>query len=119
MALLEKHNHFHFHFDLGAAFQSLHSKIDQQSAMIEANNKLINSKLDNIMGTQKDAAAQLNTVADQLAKVRSEVEALKEAAQNATNVDPELQAAIDRVATAVQGVDDLNPDAPAEEEPQS
>jgi hypothetical protein len=67
-------------------------------------------KLNQIIMTQAEAAQKLNTALTQIGKVKTEVEKLKEAAQNAGNVSPELQAAIDGVSSAIQGVDDINPD---------
>lgn len=64
-----------------------------------------------IIMTTQEAVDKLNGVATQLAKVRTEVQTLVDAAANSGNVSPELQAAIDSVSAAVQGVDDLNPDA--------
>lgn len=71
------------------------------------------------MATQSDAAAQLLAVNDKLVKVGTEtatlltkIQELQDAAANAGQVTPELQAAIDAVATQAGKVDDLVPDAP-------
>jgi seryl-tRNA synthetase len=76
-----------------------------------------NRKLRKIMATQKEAAAQLEVVSAALVKIGgetqkllTEVQALKDAAANASNVEPELQAAIDKVASQAQVVDDQVPD---------
>lgn len=68
-----------------------------------------------IMGKQDDAAAQLNTISDQLVKVAGEstkllatIEELKTAAGD--NVSPALAEAIAKVAAQAQAVDDLVPD---------
>lgn len=61
--------------------------------------------------TNQEAIDKLNGIATQVAKVKEEVQKLVDAAANAGDVSPELQAAIDSVSAAVQGVDDLNPDA--------
>lgn len=63
-----------------------------------------------IIMTQAEQAARLNAVAEQLVKVSTEVQALKDAVANTENVDPALQEAIDRVVGAVQVLDEMNPD---------
>src|SRR5439155_18533027 len=75
--------------------------------------------LNKIMATQTDAAVQLAGIKDDLVKVAAEtqglldaVAALQAAAASAANVTPELQAAIDAVASQAKTVDDLVPDAP-------
>ncbi len=65
-----------------------------------------------IVMTQADLAAQLNAAADQAAKVNTEILALLAIIANQNNVDPELQAAADRVSAAIQANDDLNADVP-------
>lgn len=60
--------------------------------------------------TNQEAIDKLNAQATQLSKVRTEVQKLVDAAQNQGNVSPELEAAINGVQAAIQGVDDLNPD---------
>lgn len=69
-------------------------------------------KLFKMADIQQQAAEKLNTVVTQLEKVQTEIQALKDAAENDGNVSPELQAAIDRVVSAAQATDDLNEDAP-------
>lgn len=69
-------------------------------------------KLFKMSDTQQQAAEKLNLVVTQLEKVQTEIQALKDAAENDPNVSPELQAAIDRVVSAAQATDDLNEDAP-------
>lgn len=64
--------------------------------------------------TQAEAAAKLDAQAVTLEKIRTEVQALKDAAANDGNVSPELEAAIARVEAAITGVDDINPDAEEE-----
>lgn len=92
--------------------------IAAERAVVEL--KQINRKLDNIMATQAEAAAQLKTISTELVKVGTEtqtlldkVTALQDAAANADNVSPELQAAIEAVATQATKVDDLVPDVQA------
>lgn len=83
----------------------------------------IANKLNFIQMTQAEAAQKLTEVANQLGKVRTEVQALVDAANNEQNISAELQAAIENVSAAVQGVDDINPDevpeTPEGEEPQA
>lgn len=64
-----------------------------------------------IIMTNAEAVAKLDAQAAQLAKVSTEVQALIAAVQNAGNVSAEVEAAIGKVGDALQGVDDLNPDA--------
>lgn len=64
-----------------------------------------------IIMTNAEAVAKLEAQAAQLAKVSTEVQALIAAVQNAGNVSAEVEAAIGKVGDALQGVDDLNPDA--------
>lgn len=71
-------------------------------------------KLNQLIMTQQEAIQKLDTLATQVEKVKTEVQALVDAAGQEDEVSPELQAAIDRVSAAVQGVDDLNPDATEE-----
>lgn len=77
----------------------------------------IKSQLNKIVMTTEEAVAKLNGIATQLQKVKAEVQILVDAGANAGNITPELQAAIANVAGAVQGVDDLNADAPPAEPP--
>ena len=72
-----------------------------------------------IMSTQAEAAAALQAVATQLDKVKgettalvAEVQALKDAATNADTVSPDLQAAIDAVASRTASIDGLVTDLP-------
>lgn len=60
--------------------------------------------------TQQEAIAKINSQTEQLSKVRTEVQKLVDAAQNQGNISPELEEAINNLSTAIQGVDDLNPD---------
>lgn len=78
------------------------------------------------MATQAEAAAQLQTVVANLDKVsgetqalKTEVQALKDAATANGEVSPELQTAIDAVAARVAAIDALVPDAPAPVEPET
>lgn len=66
--------------------------------------------LGKVIMNQAELAAQLNADADKAAKVNAEVLALLEIIANQTDVNPELQAAADRVSSAIQGLDDLNAD---------
>ncbi len=60
--------------------------------------------------TEQEAIQKINALTDQMAKVRTEVQALIDAANNQGNVSPELEAAITNAQNALQGIDDLNPD---------
>lgn len=80
----------------------------------------IMQKLEQIMATQSEAAAALNGIATTLDKVSGEttallveIQTLKDAATAAGDVSPELQAAIDAVASRAAAIDALVPDAPA------
>jgi uncharacterized coiled-coil DUF342 family protein len=69
-----------------------------------------------IMATQAEAIAELQALKDQLVKANTEIQnkiqTLVDAANNAGNVSPELQAAIDDLKPAAQALDDIVPDAP-------
>lgn len=77
----------------------------------------LSRKVDRIMATQAQIAAELTTLKDQLVKVGNETTTLiqkvadLEAAIANGPVTPELQAAFDAVKAQVQAVDDLVPDA--------
>lgn len=66
--------------------------------------------LNKVLMTQEEAIAKLNANAEQLAKVKAEVQKLVDAGQNQPDISPELEAAITAVSNAIQGVDDLNAD---------
>lgn len=70
--------------------------------------KLQNHK---ILMTQQELAQQLDALTTQTTKIKAEVQALLDAIANAGNVSPEVQTAVDNLKAAIQGVDDLNPDA--------
>ena len=76
---------------------------------------LFGDKLEKIMATQAELAAQLVAVRDQLVKVADEINdrvaALEAAIANAGNSTPEVDAALDAVKAIAQALDDLNPDA--------
>jgi uncharacterized membrane protein YfbV (UPF0208 family) len=75
----------------------------------------INQKIDIIMATQAEAAAQLATITSQLVKANTEIQARIQALIDAAaNVDltPELQAAVDGLKPAAQALDDIVPDQP-------
>lgn len=90
-------------------------------AALEAALLNVLTKVIQIMTTQTEAAAQLQTVVTTLAKVKEEstallveIATLKDLAANAAQtVSPELQAAIDAVAAAAGAIDALVPDTPA------
>jgi hypothetical protein len=74
---------------------------------------LYNTKL--MALSQAEVAAKLDVFGLQLGKIAVEVQAVKDALAAAlaagTEVSPELQAAVDNLGSALQVVDDLNPDA--------
>jgi hypothetical protein len=77
-------------------------------------------KVNAIVTTQAELAADLTAVKDQITKIGAETTAtlqkvadLETALGNAGNVSPEVQAAFDALKASVQAVDDLVPDAPA------
>jgi len=76
----------------------------------------LNNRLESIMTTQAQLAAQLTALAEQATKAKNEVLAkfdeLQVAITNAGNVTPEVETALAALATAVQATDDLVPDAP-------
>lgn len=76
----------------------------------------INEKLDTIMATQAELAAELAAKTSQIRKAIDEIVAkigaLEEAARNSP-ATPELTAAVAALGVAVQAADDIVPDAPA------
>lgn len=70
------------------------------------------------MATQKELAQALVDLKAQLSKVATEIttkiQSLQDALANAGNTTPEVDAALDEVKSAVQALDDLNPDQPTE-----
>lgn len=70
-----------------------------------------------IMTSQAELATQLQDLAAQTEKARTEVLTkigdLESAIANAGNTTPEVDAALAALKGAVQGVDDIVPDAPA------
>lgn len=77
----------------------------------------INDKVNTIMATQAQLAADLQALKDQLDKAKGEivakVQALEDALANAGGTTPEVDAALLALKGAAQSMDDLNPDAPA------
>jgi ABC-type transporter Mla subunit MlaD len=74
----------------------------------------INQTRKEIMATQQEQAEKLNVLANQIEKVLTEVvdgfQALKDALANADQTTPEVNSAMDRLASGIQRLDDLNPD---------
>lgn len=85
---------------------------DRQAALAN-----INRKLDKLMATADESTKELGEIKDQLVKANTEIQAkiqaLVDAANNAGNTDPAVQAAIDALKPAAQALDDVVPDAPA------
>lgn len=75
-------------------------------------------KLNKIMASQAELAQALVDLKTQLTKVAGEItgqiQALEDALANAGGTTPEVDAALAEVKTAVQALDDLNPDKPEE-----
>lgn len=77
------------------------------------------TKLDVILLEQKlmakvsELGGILNAVSDNVDKIRTEVQALKDSIGNSdVELPPEAQSALDRLTAAVQAIDDINPDQP-------
>ena len=99
----------HVHNDFGSLLESFLS---------------IHQKLDKIMSTQTELAAQVQAISAQVSKIGEESKVtlqkvidLETALANQDNVSPELQAAVDALKKQVQVVDDLVADAPPAEQP--
>lgn len=78
----------------------------------------LNRKLNTIMATQEQEAAQLKAINDQFVKAAAEivaqVQALVDALAAAGSTSPEVDAATSDLMATAQKLDGLNPDAPAE-----
>jgi peptidoglycan hydrolase CwlO-like protein len=83
----------------------------------------LNTKVSSIMVKQADFEVKMNELADQAEKDKAEIVAatavatqaiadLQAALEAAGDVSPGILAAFDRAKAAVQGIDDLNADAP-------
>lgn len=85
---------------------------DRQAALAQ-----INKKLDKLMATAEESAKQLSDIKDELIKANDEIQkkiqALVDAANNAGNTDPAVQAGIDALVPAAKALDDIVPDEPA------
>lgn len=77
--------------------------------------KTIKHQNQHIMVTQQEVAQQLVALKEQLTKIGAEITAklaeLEEAIENAGEASPEVEAALAALNIAVQGVDNLIPDA--------
>lgn len=103
--------HIHLHLQQDPAIQLQLQQMGQALSILLR-------RTEQIMVTQADAAKQLTDVKDELVKVQSEtrglldkITELETAVQNAANVSPELQAAVDGVVEAAGTVDSMVPDA--------
>lgn len=103
----------HFHIEN----VHLHIKDEKQLKEIMEGVNFLKTQNQTINMKTQEAVDKLNAQAAQLGKVRTEVQKLVDAAANADNVSPELEAAINNVQNAIQGVDDLNPDEVVNPEP--
>lgn len=76
---------------------------------------ILNNKLDTIMASQAELAAELSAKTAQIRKaideIVSKIAALEEAVRNSP-ATPELTAAVAALSVAVQSADDVVPDAP-------
>lgn len=92
--------------------------IKNQLTKVKNQNHFLIIKTKNMSQTQEEAAQALAAVSAQLTKAKGEIVAkiqtLIDAAANAANVDPTLQAAIDDLAPIAQALDDIVPDPPVE-----
>lgn len=83
---------------------------------VEALLTTILGKITNIMATQAELAQSLRDIKAQADKAQAEiiaaVAALEAALAAAGTTTPEVDAALADLKTTVQGLDDLNPDAP-------
>jgi len=78
--------------------------------------RVVNRKLDQIMETQADLAAELNARTAQIRKAIDEIQLkLSELLEQVRNAPaaPELTAAVSALSAAVQAADDIVPDAPS------
>lgn len=77
----------------------------------------INIKLNKMAKTQKEVAAELVAVKEQVVKFKGEVvaklSALADAIANQGQADPDVEAALADLKTTVQSADDLIEDSPA------
>lgn len=65
---------------------------------------------------QEEFIAKINTVTEQVGKVRTEVQALKDAIENSDDVPQAVIDAFSGLESAITAVDDINPDAVPEGE---
>lgn len=76
----------------------------------------LHQKVDTIIASQAEQAAKLRAIGEQIAKAKAEIVAavdkLTAAVAAGGNTTPEVDEATQALQTAVQGLDDLNPDAP-------
>jgi hypothetical protein len=67
-----------------------------------------------LMATQQELVAQLNTVRDQFTKAKDEIvakiQALQDAINNAGGTTPEVDAAVAELVSLAQALDDIVPD---------
>jgi len=81
----------------------------------------INIKLNTMAKTQKEVAAELVAVKEQVVKFKAEVvgklAALADAIANLGLADPDVEAALADLKTTVQSADDLIEDAPVADPP--
>lgn len=67
-------------------------------------------KLYQIQMTQEELKTALDLANAKVDKIKTEIQALKDAIVNAGNVSPEVEAAANQLFTNLQTADDMNPD---------
>ena len=89
-------------------------KQNEQFRKLREQTKEIERLLEQIMATQEEVAAKLAAVGDKLDKATQEIlaaiQALKDAVAAGGASSPEVDAAIQRLETEAQALDDINPD---------
>lgn len=105
----EEHHHIHIHIHADELLQQFfRGFLNEFHSLIK--------KVDHIVTTQTELAAQLTALKDQLSKASGEITAkiaaLEDAVNNAGSVTPEVEAALADAKAAAQALDDIVPDAP-------
>lgn len=95
----------------------IHYKDEHTKVMLEKIFETVinnNQKLNKIMSTQAEVAAQLTALSTQLdkalAEIQAEIQKLTDAVAAAGASTPEVDAALDALKAKVQALDDLNAD---------
>lgn len=72
---------------------------------------IIITKLSQMAQTDAELLAGLQAANAKVDKIKTEIQALKDAVANSTNVPAEIEAAANQLFTNLQSADDMNPDA--------